>query len=87
MARWRLQDAQKNFSKVVEQAFREGPQTITLAHGRSVTISPAHAPLRSRRRQKAMPSMTHQILASAFDSSLRTERGKGDVGREPPAFA
>jgi prevent-host-death family protein len=37
MTRWQLQEAKQQFSRVVEQARTEGPQTVT-RHGREVVI-------------------------------------------------
>jgi hypothetical protein len=51
MARWRLTDAQKHLSEVLEKAFSEGPQTISMARGRSVVISPNRGRV-SRKRPK-----------------------------------
>src|SRR5262249_12977347 len=37
MARWQLQEAKQQFSKLVEQARQNGPQTVT-RHGREVVV-------------------------------------------------
>jgi len=35
---WKLQDAKNQFSKVVQQAKQEGPQTVTLRGERAVVV-------------------------------------------------
>ena len=37
MAQWQLQEAKQQFSKLVEQARTDGPQTVT-RHGREVVV-------------------------------------------------
>ena len=35
---WHLQDAKNNFSKVVQKAMTEGPQTVTLRGERTAVV-------------------------------------------------
>jgi prevent-host-death family protein len=38
MMNWHLQDAKNNFSKVVQEAIRNGPQTVTLRGQRAAVV-------------------------------------------------
>ena len=46
-ARWPLQKAKNEFSRVVDRALREGPQTVT-RHGKPVVVVSAITPVRGR---------------------------------------
>jgi prevent-host-death family protein len=35
---WHLQDAKNNFSKLVQQAIKDGPQTVTLRGARAAVV-------------------------------------------------
>lgn len=35
---WHLQDAKNNFSKLVQQAIKDGPQTVTLRGARTAVV-------------------------------------------------
>ena len=61
MSRWRMQDAEKHFSEVVEKALTEGPQTIAVAHGRSVVVS---ASGKEKGKPVRRPTMAEVIRAA-----------------------
>lgn len=57
MSRWRMQDAERRFSEVVEKALTEGPQTIAVARGRSVVVS-----LKGKGKGKAKPARRPTVI-------------------------
>jgi len=84
MGKWRLDDAKKNFGEVVEKAFTEGPQTITVARGRRVVVTSSPAPRRSKTRT---PKLRHlsEVFAGVPLADIIPPRSKEPV-RPGPFF-
>ncbi len=61
---WQLQDAKNRFSRVVEDALREGPQTVT-RRGEPVVVVVAIETW--ERLSGARPSLKDYLLESALD--------------------
>lgn len=57
---WHLQDAKNNFSKVVQKAIAEGPQTVTLRGKRAAVILSAEEFDRLSNRK---PSFVEHLLS------------------------
>jgi hypothetical protein len=83
MARWRLNDAQKRFPEVVEKALTEGPQTIAVAHGRSVVVSSKSRP-KARPKPPRRPTMAEVIRAAPCVPEFKIPRH--DEFPVPPTF-
>lgn len=83
MARWRLNDAQKHFSEVVEKALTEGPQTITVAHGRSVVVFSKSKP-KARPKLSRSPTLAEVIRAAPCVPEFKIPRH--DEFPVPPNF-
>jgi prevent-host-death family protein len=75
MAKWRLDDARRRFTEVVEKALTEGPQTIAVARGRTVVLSSANGKKRSPRGKPARaPTVLEALLAAPHDPEFRIPR-------------
>jgi prevent-host-death family protein len=71
MARWQLQDAKQQFSRVVDLAHREGPQIVT-RHGKEVAAVVA---IDEYRRLSSDGGAFKRFLAAAPDlDALEIER-------------
>ncbi len=57
---WQMQDAKNNFSKLVQQALQEGPQTVTLNGERMVVVVSAKE---YDRLQQWKPTLVDHILS------------------------
>lgn len=57
---WHLQDAKNNFSKLVRQAIKNGPQTVTLRGERTAIVLSAEDYDRLKERK---PSLAEHILS------------------------
>ncbi len=76
---WALQDAKNGFSRVVENALRQGPQTVT-KHGKETVVILSMEDYRKTTARKG--SLTDFFRASPLKGKpLDTERAK-DLGRE-----
>jgi antitoxin Phd len=85
MPRWRLTDAQKRLPEVVEKALTEGPQTITVARGRSVVVSSRSlAKPRPKRRSSRTPTVIQALLAAPHVPEFHIPRQSEFP--EPPPF-
>ena len=83
MVRWRLSDAQKRFPEVVEKALTEGPQTIAVAHGRSVVVSSKSKP-NGKRKPARRPTLIEVIQAAPHVPEFKIPRR--DEFPKPPTF-
>jgi prevent-host-death family protein len=65
---WHLQDAKNNFSKVVQKAISEGPQTVTLRGKRTAVVLSAEEFDRLSNRK---PSFVEHLLSGpAWDDEF-----------------
>jgi prevent-host-death family protein len=83
MGKWRLDDAKEHFNEVVEKAFSEGPQTISVARGRRVVVTPA---TRAPRGAKVRPSeLRHlsELFAGVPLAEIIPPRSQETVGPGP----
>ena len=62
-AHWPLQKAKNEFSRVVERALSEGPQTVT-RHGKPVVVVSAIGGARGRTRDRAASKALLALLRS-----------------------
>ena len=62
-ASWPLQKAKNEFSRVVDRALREGPQTVT-RHGKPVVVVSAITGVRGRTRDRAASKALLALLQS-----------------------
>ena len=83
MARWRLNEAQEHFPEVVEKALTEGPQTIAVAHGRSVVLSSKAKP-KVRQKPARRPTIAEVIRHAPCIPEFRIPRH--DEFPVPPTF-
>ena len=68
---WHLQDAKNNFSKVVQRARREGPQTVTLRGQRAAVVISAEE---YDRLVASKPSFVEHLLSGpAWDDDFVQE--------------
>jgi len=68
-ARWPLQKAKNEFSRVVDRALSEGPQTVT-RHGKPVVVVSAIGGIRSRTRDhKASRALLALLRSCPVDLS------------------
>jgi len=68
---WHLQDAKNNFSKVVQRAMSEGPQTVTLRGRRAAVVLSAED---YDRLVSSRPSLAEYLLTGpAWDNELVEE--------------
>jgi prevent-host-death family protein len=67
-ARWPLQKAKNQFSRVVDRALTEGPQTVT-RHGKPVVVVSAIGAARSRRRSRASNALLRLLRSCPADLS------------------
>jgi prevent-host-death family protein len=75
-ARWPLQKAKNEFSRVVDRALSEGPQTVT-RHGKPVVIVTAVAGARSGpESRKASKALLALLRACPVDLSRIVERDR-----------
>ena len=84
-ARWPLQKAKNEFSRVVERALNEGPQTVT-RHGKPVVVVTAiggtHGGKRERKAAKALLALLRSCPAdlSKIVSRARSVPRSVDLG-------
>ena len=65
---WHLQDAKNNFSKLVREAIKNGPQTVTLRGARAAVVLSAED---YDRLNEKKPSLADHILAGpAWDDDI-----------------
>jgi prevent-host-death family protein len=80
---WHLQDAKNNFSKLVREAIKNGPQTVTLRGERAAVLVSADEYDRLTRQR---PTMVDYLLNGPdFDDELAEDinrRSKGPVRSE-----
>lgn len=62
-ARWPLQNAKNEFSRVVDRALTEGPQTVT-RHGKPVVVVSAIGAARGRAGRRRASSALLRLLRS-----------------------
>ena len=75
-ANWPLQKAKNEFSRVVELALREGPQTVT-RHGKPVVVVSAIQALPDRARdRKAAKTLLALFRSCPVDLSRIVDRDK-----------
>jgi prevent-host-death family protein len=65
---WHLQDAKNNFSKVVQQAIKEGPQTVTLRGAPTVIVLSVED--YGRMREKKPTFVEHLLSGSMLDDDI-----------------
>ena len=76
---WRLQDAEKQFSQVVNDAMNNGPQIVT-KHGLEVVVVLSFDEYQALKKPK--PNILDLLMDEAFfGSELALERDRGDFGR------
>lgn len=72
MKKWPLQDAKNQFSRLVEKAEKEGPQTV-MRHGKPVVVVVAE---REFRRMKRPRESVLEFFAPLKDSGVKLERNR-----------
>ncbi len=73
---WHLQDAKNNFSKLVQQAIKEGPQTVTLRGERAAVVLSAKE---YDRLTGGKPSLAQYILnGPVLDDEIVDEINRRD---------
>jgi prevent-host-death family protein len=76
MMNWHLQDAKNNFSKVVQEAIRNGPQTVTLRGLRAAVVLSAED---SDRLQEKKPTFVEHLLNfPSLDDDILEEINRRD---------
>jgi len=75
---WALQDAKNQFSRVVEKALKEGPQTVT-RHGRDCVVIISTDALEKKKRAGTLSGFFQQSPLCGVD--LDTTRSS-DLSRE-----
>jgi prevent-host-death family protein len=65
---WHLQDAKNNFSKLVQQAIKEGPQTVTLRGARTAVVLSASD--YDRLREKKPSFVDHLLSGPMLDDDI-----------------
>ena len=65
---WHLQDAKNNFSKMVRQAVKEGPQTVTLRGVRTAVLVSAEDFDRMAERKPTF--VEHLLSGPAWDDDI-----------------
>jgi hypothetical protein len=84
MSRWRFNDAQKRFPEVVEKALTEGPQTITVAPGRSVVLASTAKAGNRRKPVRRGPTVIEALLNAPHVPEFTLPRN--DEYPVPPVF-
>lgn len=73
---WHLQDAKNNFSKLVQRAIKEGPQTVTLRGERAAVVLSAED---YDRLTRSKPSLAEYILnGPVLDDEIVDEINRRD---------
>lgn len=75
---WALQDAKNKFSQVVDQALKEGPQTVT-RHGRECVVIVSSQAYKTRKRTGSLSEFFKRSPLCGVE--LDTSRA-GDLPRE-----
>ncbi|MBO6539979.1 MAG: type II toxin-antitoxin system Phd/YefM family antitoxin [Rhizobiaceae bacterium] len=76
---WHLQDAKNNFSKVVQRAIKDGPQTVTLRGKRAAVIVAADEYDRLKSgKQKTL--VDHILSGPEWPDDMIEEVNKRDKG-------
>jgi prevent-host-death family protein len=68
---WHLQDAKNNFSKVVQRARSEGPQTVTLRGERAAVVISAEEYDRLAGKKKSL--VEHLLTGPGWDEEFAEE--------------
>jgi prevent-host-death family protein len=76
MMNWHLQDAKNNFSKVVQEAIRNGPQTVTLRGQRAAVVLWAED--YDRLQEKKPTFVEHLLNFPALDDDILDEINRRD---------
>jgi hypothetical protein len=85
MGKWRLDEAKAHFNEVVERAFTEGPQTISVARGRRVVVTRVtRAPQKTKIRQTELRHLS-ELFAGVPLAEIIPPRSREPV-RTGPAF-
>lgn len=86
---WHLQDAKNNFSKVVQKARSEGPQTVTLRGKRAVVVVSTEEYDKLVGEKKNKPSFIEHLLSGPeWDDEMYEEvnRRSKEPSRPPIEF-
>jgi prevent-host-death family protein len=65
---WHLQDAKNNFSKLVQQAIKDGPQTVTLRGARTAVVLSAED--YDRLKEKKPTFVEHLLSGPTLDDDI-----------------